>query len=85
MNTDNTLVIALIALFGWTAVADIPDRKVVTITMPVSTYVQAIEAARMEAALETADALEPEPCPAPNWRDMFRDTPPERKPAPPTK
>lgn len=85
MNTDNTLVIALNALFGWTAVADIPDRKVVTITMPVSAYVQAIEAARMEAALETADALEPEPCPAPNWRDMFRDTPPERKPAPPTK
>lgn len=75
MNTDNTLVVALVALFGYTFVADTPDRKVVTITMPVSAYVQAIEAARLDAALETADALEPEPCPPPDWRHLFREAP----------
>lgn len=85
MNTDNTLIVALVALFGYTFVADTPDRKVVTITMPVSTYVQAITDARMETALEVADALEPEPCPEPNWRDLFKPAPPQRKAAPPTK
>ena len=82
MNTDNTLVVALVALFGYTFVADTPDRKVVTITMPVATYVKAIEDARMDAALDAIDAVEPEPCPAPDWRHLFRE--PQRKPAPPT-
>lgn len=40
-------VIILGTAYGLTA--DEPDRKVVTITMPVSAYVQAIEAARLDA------------------------------------
>ena len=84
MSTDNALVLAIVALFGYTVVADTPDRKVVTITMPVSTYTQAIQDARKEAALEAIDAVEPEPCPPATWQDLFREVPPPRKPAPST-
>lgn len=87
MNRDrlcNALVAIIVVLTGYSVVADEPDRKVITITMPLDTYIEAIEGARLEAALDTAEALEPEPCPDPSWKDLFRETPPARKPALPT-
>lgn len=73
MSTDNALVLAIVALAGYAAVTDTPDRQVVTITMPVATYVRAIEDARADAAVEAIDAVEIEPCPPPDWRQLFQD------------